>query len=238
MFWRLLLSCEHAGNRVPAVFARLFRGAAGALKSHRGWDAGALELARTLSRRLEAPLFHTDVTRLLVEVNRSLGHRALFSEFTRGLPPDDKARILARHYLPHRGRVEEQIVAAIARAQRVLHLSVHTFTPALHGVERSADIGFLYDPARRAEAKFCASWREALCTIRPDLRVRRNYPYLGKADGFTTYLRRRFPAEHYVGIELEVNQRWALGAQAAWRKLQGDLADSLKASRAASVSER
>jgi hypothetical protein len=36
--------------------------------------------------------------------------------------------------------------------------------------------------------------------------VRRNYPYRGTADGFTTYLRRQFSARKYLGIELEVNQ--------------------------------
>ena len=33
-----------------------------------------------------------------------------------------------------------------------------------------------------------------------------NYPYLGKADGFTTSLRQEFQ-ERYIGIELELNQK-------------------------------
>jgi hypothetical protein len=33
-----------------------------------------------------------------------------------------------------------------------------------------------------------------------------NYPYLGKADGFTTSLRHQFQ-ERYIGIELELNQK-------------------------------
>ena len=41
----------------------------------------------------------------------------------------------------------------------------------------------------------------------PELKIRFNYPYLGKADGFTTYLRKIFP-ENYIGIELEVNQKF------------------------------
>ena len=40
----------------------------------------------------------------------------------------------------------------------------------------------------------------------PELSVRFNYPYLGKADGFPTYLRKLFP-DNYSGIELEVNQK-------------------------------
>ena len=40
------------------------------------------------------------------------------------------------------------------------------------------------------------------------LNIRYNYPYLGKADGFTTYLRKQFPT-NYMGIEIEVNQKFA-----------------------------
>jgi hypothetical protein len=40
----------------------------------------------------------------------------------------------------------------------------------------------------------------------PDQRIRMNYPYLGKADGFTTSLRQEFQ-EQYIGIELELNQK-------------------------------
>jgi hypothetical protein len=57
--------------------------------------------------------------------------------------------------------------------------------------------------------------------------VRRNYPYQGKADGFTTFLRRQFASDQYAGIEIEVNQRWVLTDKAAWRKLQQVLARSL-----------
>jgi hypothetical protein len=38
--------------------------------------------------------------------------------------------------------------------------------------------------------------------------VRFNYPYLGKADGFTTFMRKQFP-KNYIGIEIEVNQKFA-----------------------------
>ncbi|MNC89676.1 hypothetical protein D3C83_56490 [compost metagenome] len=38
------------------------------------------------------------------------------------------------------------------------------------------------------------------------MRVRRNYPYRGIADGLPTWLRRRYPNARYGGVELEVNQ--------------------------------
>jgi predicted N-formylglutamate amidohydrolase len=64
----------------------------------------------------------------------------------------------------------------------------------------------LYDPGRRLERELCGRWLDAVREIDPTLRARRNYPYLGTADGLTTALRRRFGAAEYAGIELEVNQ--------------------------------
>jgi hypothetical protein len=54
-----------------------------------------------------------------------------------------------------------------------------------------------------------------------------NYPYQGKADGFTTTLRRQWPGDSYVGIEIEVNQKWPLGDRRTWRRLVSDLSISI-----------
>jgi predicted N-formylglutamate amidohydrolase len=223
----LFLSCEHGGNRLPRRYAGLFRSAAAVLKSHRGFDPGALELGRFLGRRLEAPFVYSTTSRLLVELNRSLHHPRLFSEFTRKLGPADKRLILDRHYHPYRRRVEEAIAGTISQGGAVLHVSVHTFSPELNGEVRRADIGLLYDPSRPREKQLCQEWACAIANLRPDLRVRRNYPYLGKADGFTTHLRRRWADEHYAGIELEVNQLWLQQPASEWKGLQNSIAASL-----------
>ena len=83
---------------------------------------------------------------------------------------------------------------------------MHSFTNVLDDEIRNADIGLLYDPARPGETALCKRWQHMLRELEPSLRVRRNYPYRGNADGLTTWLRRRFPDAHYVGVELELNQ--------------------------------
>jgi predicted N-formylglutamate amidohydrolase len=205
----VVVTCEHGGRRVPAEWTDLFRGggAVRALESHRGWDPGALGMARRIARRLGAPLRVAIVTRLLVELNRSPHHRSLFSRFVRAQPPDVKERILARHYRPYRRDVEREVTAALRGGRRVLHLSVHTFTPVLDGVTRSVDVGLLYDPARPAERALCRRWARELRAGLPGLRVRKNRPYRGAADGLTTHLRRRL-GPRYLGIELETSQRF------------------------------
>jgi hypothetical protein len=93
---------------------------------------------------------------------------------------------------------------------------------------RDADIGLLYDPARRGEAALCRRWQAQLDALAPESKVRRNYPYTGKSDGFTAYLRRRFPAGAYLGIELEMNQKHAAGGGRGWAGLRRRVIEALR----------
>jgi predicted N-formylglutamate amidohydrolase len=89
----------------------------------------------------------------------------------------------------------------------VLHFAVHSFTPVLRGETRAKDVGLHYDPSRGPERSAAIAWQRQLRESHPDLRVRRNAPYRGNADGLTTALRRERSARRYVGIEIELNQR-------------------------------
>lgn len=225
----LVVSCEHGGREVPRAHAKLFAGLDVLLDSHRGWDPGALQLGRQMARALSAPLYASTTTRLLIDLNRSIGHRQLFSEITRVLPHAERASIVATHYRPHRDRVEGDIARRIAGAEVVIHIAPHSFTPVLHGVVRRADVAWLYDPRRVREAALAQRWMAQLARRSPDLRLRRNYPYQGRGDGLTALLRKRFSGETYLGIELEVNQRFVVKGGAAWAALRRDLIESLTA---------
>jgi len=226
---QLLITCEHGGNRVPARYRQAFAGAGPALASHRGHDPGALVLARELARRLHAPLYFATTSRLLIELNRSPDHPALFSRYSRRLPAAARQEIRRRYYEPYRRAVEEHVRSALRRGGRIVHVSSHSFTPRLKGRVREADVGLLFDPRRAGEVALGERWRQALQQLQPRLRVRRNYPYRGWADGLTTYLRTRFGERSYVGIELEVNQKFPRGDPARWRSLRRSLIDGLKA---------
>jgi len=224
-----LVTCEHGGNRIPAAYRGWFRGHARLLATHRGHDPGALDMARTLARTLRAPLIASTVSRLLIELNRSPTHRALFSSVLHGAGPDVRARIYEHYYVPYRTEVELFVSEAVARGGRVLHVSSHSFTPALDGEVRNADIGLLYDPARRLESELCRSWQRTLIARFPQWRVRRNYPYRGDADGLTSFLRRRFRDGVYAGVELEINQKHVRAANARWTGRRAGVADALVA---------
>lgn len=224
----LVISCEHAGNDVPPEYAALFEGREALLQTHRGWDPGALQLAREMAERFSAPLYWDTTTRLLIDLNLSIGLPRLFSEITRPLPRRERQAIVERYYRPHRGKVEGAIDALIASGRRVIHIASHSFTPVFDdGVVRRADVAWLYDPRRPGELAFSKAWMSAFDRRSPGLRLRRNYPYRGHSDGLTFCLRKRHAEEAYIGIELEVNQRFVAQGGPAWDALRASLVSSL-----------
>lgn len=205
---KFVLTCEHGGNEIPGRYRYIFKNKEEILNSHRGYDPGALDLFRSLQEIADFSRFNT-ISRLLVEMNRSQGHPQLFSEFSRNLSNEEKKDIQDLYYFPYRNSVESKIAEFLAGGEKVIHLSVHSFTPELNGEVRQADVGLLYDPKRPEEKEFCRQVKKLLRQQEETLNVRFNYPYLGKADGFTTYLRKKFP-ENYLGIEIEINQKFSV----------------------------
>lgn len=204
----VVLSCEHGGNDVPDDYKYLFRKADRSLNSHRGYDIGALELFHLIKGEFIVYKQCTTVSRLLVDVNRSLYRRTLFSEFTKGLTKEEKKVILDNFYYAFRRPFEEKMISLWTERKIVLHLSVHSFTPSLNGEIRATDFGILYNPERDGEKRFAKIWKMELNRVLPGYRVRYNYPFRGKPDGHVRYLRDR-EKEYYLGIEFEMNQKYA-----------------------------
>jgi len=224
----IILSCEHATNDVPGQYRPLLASRIALLDTHRGYDPGARDFARLLAASLSAPLFAGSVSRLLVELNRSLtNRRSPPVPPLPGLTPAVREEILARYYHPYRRLVEGAVTEGLRRGKTVLHLSIHSFTPVLDGIPRTADVGFLYDPARTGEREFCRKWRAALAARDAGWRLRNNYPYRGNSDALVTALRKKFPERSYLGIELEINQMYPLERGQEWRRLQDLLLASL-----------
>ncbi|MBF0275456.1 MAG: N-formylglutamate amidohydrolase [Nitrospinae bacterium] len=202
----LVISCEHAVNFVPKEYEHLFSNEKEIPETHRGYDMGAKEIAEYLCDSFKVPLVTGTICRLMVDLNRSIKNPALFSSFSRNMSKNEKKYLLETWYFPYRREVESAIHKMIKKKGRAFHLSVHSFTPVLHGKVRSAEIGLLYDPSRTKEKELCSGWKRELMKVLPNMRVRCNYPYRGITDGFTVSLRKQFSSDHYVGVELEVNQ--------------------------------
>jgi predicted N-formylglutamate amidohydrolase len=151
-------------------------------------------------------------------MNRSATNKTFFSEFTVGLPNTVKSHMLSL-WQKYRKKIENFVAGIIPPNARkneknapkeaplkVIHLGIHSFTPILNGIERDADVGILYDPSRPAEVKIAQTLIQNIHERAPWLKIRKNYPYLGKSDGLTTTLRQKF-GPSYAGLEIEINQK-------------------------------
>lgn len=204
---KLILTCEHGGNNIPEGYKTYFKEMKDILNSHVGYDLGALDVFKSL-KSLSDYSNYSKTSRLLIELNRSLHHPKLFSVFTKPLSKEEKSEIINSFYKPYRDAVESEIKRYIQNNQSVIHMSIHSFTPIFNGSERNCDIGLLFDSTKKEENQFCNQLKVLLKKSDSNLKLRYNYPYLGKADGFTTYLRKKFP-KNYLGIELEINQKFS-----------------------------
>lgn len=223
----LVVSCEHGGNTIPGPYKALFKDHRDLLDSHRGYDPGALALSRMMASGFNTVPYVSNISRLLVDLNRSKSHPELFSEITRLLNSTEKKKIIEKYYLPYRIKLEKEIRRRIHQEKTVIHISSHSFTPVLKGSIRSMDIGLLYDSGKPDEKEFCRKWKKAVLKKRPDLNIRCNAPYKGSSDGLTTYFRSVFP-RRYLGIELELNQHFWVRSRKVWKKVCEDILESLR----------
>lgn len=232
--FELVLSCEHASARVPEAYRKHFRGVETVLRSHEGFDLGALALAEALGRRFATPVSAAEVSRLVVDTNRSPNNPQVISRYLRGLDSRARVRLIAAYHTPHRQAVAARVAAGVAGGRRVLHIGVHSFTPNWKGHVRNCDVGLLYDPRRPTELDICRRWQSLLRRTNAELRVRRNAPYRGTDDGLTRSLRRCFSDRAYAGIELEVNQAMATDAapeRTPWFQALADTLSQILSSR-------
>jgi predicted N-formylglutamate amidohydrolase len=174
-----VLICEHASNHIPARHARLGLPEAD-LQRHIAWDIGAAALGRRLSALLDAPLFLSGCSRLVIDCNRPPGAPTsipTISEATiipgnRELPAGEAARREAEWFAPFQDRIARFLDARQAAGQPAIVLGIHSFTPVYLGVPRPWQAGVLYAGAAALGARLLAGLRAD-----PGLTVGDNQPY-------------------------------------------------------------
>jgi predicted N-formylglutamate amidohydrolase len=202
----LIISCEHAVNVIPTICEPLFDQKKAILATHEAFDFGAIDIAKHFSRAFDCPLIEATVSRLVIDCNRRLNHPNCFSSFSKKLSKAEKELLIQTYYTPFRQLLESKIQNIISNGNQVIHLSIHSFTPVLNNIPRNADIGLLYDPSRLEEKHMAAKWRTRILKENIQYRIRMNYPYRGSTDGTTSWLRKRYPENDYLGFEVECNQ--------------------------------
>ena len=209
----LILTCEHASNKLPAAFKKAVP--AEVLKTHRAYDIGAVQVFRKLVKFAKPEFFcEGKFSRLFVDLNRTITNKSAFSDYLRN---NENAKAQATAYWnEYRAAIEKFVDSALKPKTRaaksaptIIHLGIHSFTPTLNGKVRNTDIGILYDPARPQERAYANVIMAEIKRLYHAMKVRFNYPYKGSSDGLTTTLRKKFGPQ-YVGIEIEINQKFFL----------------------------
>lgn len=203
----ILITCETAGTLVPEM---LFAGEGEAAVLDPGSvDGAGGEIADRIATLLSMPSIANPYRHELIDVTRSVGHRRLFGPTTGCWPLQKKQQLIDVVHAPYRRRVELAIRRILQQFPFVVHLSVRTFELRSADKVHRTDVGLAYDPSRDDEAEFCLEWIDELYREFPHLRVRRNYPRRGTVDSLAKMMRRRFPPEQYLGVEVLLNRAWA-----------------------------
>lgn len=174
----VILVCEHASRYIPPALAHLGLDEAAA-GEHIAWDIGALELAKALSCRLDAPLLAAGYSRLLIDLNRPLAAADCIPEHSEVYPiPGNRGLSAAarRHrqetlYQPFHQCLSALIDARSGGDEPLRLVGVHSFTPRFHGQERPWQAGVLFGRAGAYAARIIDGLRQH------GLRVAANQPY-------------------------------------------------------------
>jgi predicted N-formylglutamate amidohydrolase len=148
---------------------------------------------------------------MFVDLNRPADHPDAIPLASYGAPvpgnthlsPGDRAARLATFHAPYWDAVRRDVRARLLDVGAVLHLSSHSFDPALDPANRTYDLGVLYDPAHAFEAALA---EQLMFHMRAGgFHVRANQPYSGTGPAVCTSLRGELAAHRYAGIELETS---------------------------------
>lgn len=175
---RYVLTCEHASNFIPEEYRALGL-PAHELQRHIAWDIGAAAVARRLAALIDAPLFLSGYSRLLIDCNRPVGSETSIpavSETTdipgnQGLTAEERERRAQDFYWPFQTAVRDHLDQRKARGRETVIVGIHSFTPVFKGFVRPWHAGILF----RKSAAFGEAFVDALTA--PGLVVAANEPY-------------------------------------------------------------
>ena len=205
----LVLSCEHASWTLPpGVDLGVPQGV---LQSQAGWDHGAFDIAAQLSEAVGLPVHAGAFSRMFVDLNRPPDHPQVIPLESYGaavpgnaaISAGDRAERIAMFHRPYWEAVRRDVLARLTDRDACLHLSSHSFDPALDPARRTFEVGVLYDPTHAFEASLAEELMFRLRAAKID--VRANQPYTGSGPALCTSLRAELAGKRYAGIELETS---------------------------------
>lgn len=202
----VVLTCEHASNRIPETVVGRDPDLRSLLKSHWAWDIGAWQFAKEVAGRLGASAVGGRWSRLWVDLNRRVDDPELVLPTVNGVALPWNARLSSRvlerrvsaYHAPYHGMIDQQLARRIVRGVRPMVVAVHCFTPVYGGKRRGFDVGVLYEHHRGPAQRIARRLRDGGFT------VRYNQPYSG-LHGMMYSADRHGSHHDLVCVEIEVN---------------------------------
>jgi predicted N-formylglutamate amidohydrolase len=225
----VLLTCEHARHALPPPLRAAAPDELEILRSHWGWDPGAWDLTRALSRRTGFGAVGARWSRLVIDPNRRIDDPTLIRHeaegvalsFNQRLAPSERERRIDAYHAPYHAEIDRLLMRRIVRGIHPAVLAIHSFTPVLHRHRRDFDVGVLYDDHAVLARRLARRVRAA------GFRVRMNEPYSGIA-GMMYAADRHGSHLDLPCLELEVNQA-RIGTRDQAEEIAGRLADAIAA---------
>ncbi len=200
----VLVICEHASNRIPDSLNALGL-ADDVLMSHVAWDIGAMDVAKSLARRVSGVLVCSNISRLVYDCNRPPDVPSAMPERSEiydilgnsGLTPDQCDERVTHVYRPFFDAIREQI--HVYRDTLRLLVTVHSFSPTFNGVDRQKiELGLLHG----RDARFAEAMMRCLPRTLP-LRTHLNEPY-SAFDGVTHTLDTHGLVNNLFSVMIEI----------------------------------
>lgn len=204
---RFVITCDHAGRRIPRALGSLGLPAS-ELERHIAWDIGVEALGRRLARALDATLVVQRYSRLVVDCNRRPTRPDSMPKTSEdtlipgnaSITPEAAAERVQAIFEPYHARIRAELDARGARGQATTLILLHSFTPVYRAVGRPWHAGVLYLNDSRLARRVLASLR-----AEPGLVVGENEPYA--ASELTDYgIIEHGEARGLPHVELEVRQ--------------------------------
>lgn len=164
----VLLTCDHASRLVPRVLRNLGL-PDDIIARHIGWDIGAAEVTRRLAPLLDAPAILAGYSRLVIDCNRDPSDASSIPRESDGVAIpgnaelDPTARRARRDAIfdPFHGAITAWIASRQKRGIAPALISIHSFTPAMQGMERPWHVGVLWDEDGRIATPLLDALRAA-----------------------------------------------------------------------------
>ena len=201
----VLFISDHHRNRVPASLNNLGLPEE-ELARHIGYDIGIAWIAEYLSDRFDAPLVHTNFSRLVIDCNRVPGTPDASPAVADGtrVPGNEglsEAELDARRtelFEPYHSAIRARMDVMEADGRNPVIVALHSFTPMMkdRGTPRPWEIGIIWNEDDRLARPVIEALRK-----KSPLTIGDNEPYSGRDGGFSLYAHPEARGHPHIGVE-------------------------------------